>query len=360
VPAVTEKERRAAEEAGVRLVTPPALPGFEKAGEHSLLLGVELPGGFRPEIIIGHDRKTGPHALALANSFPGARRVHFIHTRPEDIEWYKDALGRDDAALEAETRKAQQRQLAEGAQLVAAVGPDLYTAAQTLLYTSRARPPVVRVDPGFEIVERPAEPPPEIQCLVLGRAEDFELKGLDIAAAALGNVARRQKVQPPPRLVVRGAAEGTGAELRARLAGLAGGFLHAEVREYTPDVARLRDDILSASLMLMPSRSEGFGLVGLEAIAAATPILVSRRSGLGTLLRARLGVDAEHFLVEVSDDSEATVAEWERRIEATLMNREAAFSRAEGLRRDLAQTLTWANAVSTLEAAWGPLFSERA
>ena len=37
-------------------------------------------------------------------------------------------------------------------------------------------------------------------------------------------------------------------------------------------------------LLLMPSRTEGFGLTGLEALSAGVPILVSKNSGFGEAL----------------------------------------------------------------------------
>ena len=38
-------------------------------------------------------------------------------------------------------------------------------------------------------------------------------------------------------------------------------------------------------LVLMPSRTEGFGLTGLEALSAGLPVLVSKNSGFGKALR---------------------------------------------------------------------------
>ena len=40
-----------------------------------------------------------------------------------------------------------------------------------------------------------------------------------------------------------------------------------------------------ADLVLIPSRREGFGLTGLEALSAGLPVLVSKNSGFGEALR---------------------------------------------------------------------------
>ncbi len=354
VPEVRGGEELKAKGSGVDLVAPPVRPGF--TGIEGLLLGTPLPNGFKPDLILGHDRKTGPHAVDLAGKLEGARRVHFVHTRPEDIEWYKDRLGDDDAAIKAEVRRLLQTQLAESAALVVGVGPELFGAVSSLVFLASPRPPVHRFDPGFHKIERPSDLPLEFHCLVLGRAEDSMLKGLDIAARAISGVARRAKVTRSPRMIVRGAPAGTGAELRRRLAQFAVHTLDIEVREYSSDVEQLQRDILLSSLVLMPSRSEGFGLVGLEAIAAGTPVLVSDRSGLASLLRERLGKEAEPLVVETHETLEKAAPEWERHIEASLLDRPAAFARAAVLREKLLETLTWGAAVTSLENAWEVLF----
>ena len=46
----------------------------------------------------------------------------------------------------------------------------------------------------------------------------------------------------------------------------------------------LKRSFLEVDLVLMPSRSEGFGLTGLEALSAGLPVLVSSNSGFGEAL----------------------------------------------------------------------------
>lgn len=352
VPEATDKERSTAETSGVQLICPAAQPGLEGT---ELLLTTALPPDFEPALVIGHDRKTGPHARALTQRYAHAKFVLFLHTRPEDIEWHKDKLGPDDAATTSEQRKRMQETLASSAALVVGVGPVLATSARTLVYLAKPSPIVHQLDPGFRLVDRPADLPPESQCLLLGRAEDFSLKGLDIAARALGEVTRRNRLDMPPRLIVRGAPIGTGVALRAQLIALGGGELEVEVRNYSPDVELLRRDIQNASLVLMPSRSEGFGLVGLEAIAANTPVLLSSRSGLAKLLSTRLGQHAHVAIVDTYEDLAASSQEWERNIEGVLIDRQAAFLRAQTLRGKLKDIFDWPSAIRLLEGAWEPL-----
>lgn len=356
VPESTEQEQDAAEMVNVLLVSPPLEPGLE--GTERLLMNTPLPHGFSPKFVIGHDRKTGPHAKVLTQQFSDTKFVLFVHTRPEDIEWHKDKLGPDDAATTAEARKRLLEQLAASAALVVGVGPALAKSAETLVFLADTQPLVHQLNPGFRALARQPRVPPEIHCLLLGRAEDCTLKGLDIAAQALGAVTQRNRLESAPRLVVRGAPIGTGRELREKLIDLAGGKLDVEIRDYSPDVDLLQRDILMSSLVLMPSRSEGFGLVALEAIAAKTPVLVSDRSGIATLLREKLGNDAKSMIVETRDNATWSAQEWERSIEAVLLDRGAAFKRAQALHEKLGDSFNWQEAIRQLEAAWRPLLSD--
>ncbi len=356
VPEASEQERTEAEQAGILLLTPEVEPGL--SGTDRLLLNMQLPESFVPDLIIGHDRKTGPHAKVLAQKYDRAKFVLFIHTRPESIEWYKDKLGPDDQAYTAEERRTLQTSLASSAAIVVGVGPALTLAARSLVYLAEPMPLVHQLDPGYRTVTRPSNLPPEIVCLLLGRAEDYTLKGLDIAAKALGEVTRRGKLTMPPKLIVRGAPAGTGQELRNLLVQFGGAKLDVEVRNYSHDTNLLLKDIQMASLVLMPSRSEGFGLVALEAVAAKTPVLVSDRSGFAFLLKDKLGQDAQYMIVDTHDDLDESAREWERSIEYVLLDRKSAFVRAETLQKKLAEVLDWKKAVRQLEEAWGPLLVE--
>ena len=65
---------------------------------------------------------------------------------------------------------------------------------------------------------------------------------------------------------------------------------------------RLKELFCEADLAMMPSRTEGFGLTGLEALSAGLPILVSGNSGFGDALRSLpLG---KPFVVDSTDPKE--------------------------------------------------------
>ncbi len=123
---------------------------------------------------------------------------------------------------------------------------------------------------------------------------------------------------------------------------------------FTADPGVLEGDLLTASAVLMPSRAEGFGLSGLEAIAYGTPVLISAVSGLAELLDEALHGDRELFemydrvVVHMTGDHDEDVSRWHTAVHAVLFDRKAAFDRAEELRAFLAGRYTWAGAAGTL------------
>jgi glycosyltransferase involved in cell wall biosynthesis len=206
---------------------------------------------------------------------------------PDEIEWFK--LDReDDAGQGADQRTQVELDLARTADLVVTVGPRLHQRYLTELHPLGGLEPL-RFDPGFVATgdDATAVPPgAPWRILVMGRAEDDLLKGLDLAAKAVGTAARRQGSSARLELVIRGAKEEACEGLRSRLIGWSENpSLDVVVKPFTTSAESLDDDMRRASLVLMPSRTEGFGLVGLEAIAAGVPVLVSSESGLGDLLR---------------------------------------------------------------------------
>ncbi len=346
VPIASTEERTMATESGVTLVEARGL------GSTDPLMGLfrpaRMPEGVVPDVVIGHGRITGPAAKAqVEDSFQQARRIHFVHMSAGEIEWHKERSG---AAIRAEEREQQELDLCREADLVVAVGPRLYREVGNLLVSLDRAPPLVRFDPSLGMPGA-TQPPPGLHLLMLGRAEDLKLKGLDIAARAVGALASRPSLETHPTLVVRGAPVATGDELRTALlehAGVVG--LDIRVREYTDEAQRIVEDLKRASVVLMPSRAEGFGLVALEAIAAGIPVLVSDKSGMGELLVEALGpVRAASFVIKVTGDLNVDGEEWARAIESLLRDRPAAFHRIAQVGKELASRYTWEAAIAAVE-----------
>lgn len=321
-----------------------------------------LPSDFTPDLIIGHGRVTGPAAKVLVeDDFPEAKRLHFVHIAPDEIEWFK--LDReDDAGVRAEDRTRIELDLGRSAARVVAVGPRLYGRYLTELHPYNCAKPI-ELDPGFDSRTYDLrEPPPGTpwRVLVVGRMEDYYLKGIDLAARAVGLAAeRRQDGADPLELIVRGARPNTSSKLQDQLRTWSGNpSLNIVVRPFTTDTESLDADVKRASLVLMPSRKEGFGLVGLEAIVAGTPVLVSSESGLGELLWKTIGHEqASRIVVRTTGDPPTDQESWARAVEGVLRDREAAFHRAREVRDLLSTRKTWAGAIAHLLSELGEVIA---
>lgn len=339
-------ERADAADHGVQLLVPPTSGG--QPDPAVLARKPQLPEGVVPDLVIGHSRVTGPAARALAEDhYPQAQRIHVVHMAPDEIEWLKEDRV-DDAGQRAEERTIAEVELGRTAHRLAAVGPRLYKRFVTELDAYDRAETVVRLDPGFDAPPSPQRHPPRgspWRVLVVGRTDDALLKGLDLAARAVGAAVRdRGDTVTPVDLIIRGALPGTSHDLRERIRAWSRlPALDVIVRPYSADGQRLSSDLRTASLALMPSRSEGFGLVGVEAIVAGTPVLVSAESGLGQLLREVLPPDdAQRFVVPMTGDDDKDAAAWGQAVSAVLRNRDAAFTSAAELGATMNRERTWA------------------
>ncbi|WP_116211561.1 glycosyltransferase family 4 protein [Streptomyces olivoreticuli] len=350
VPGASPAEQDDAAAVGVRLIISAPLPGMSE--RQALMRRPCLPAGVVPDVVIGHSRITGQITKALADDhFPYTRRIHCVHMAPDEIEW--NAVDeRGDAGTRAEERSRIELDLARDAALVVAVGPRLHDWLQRDLLDLNDAPQLLRLDPGFDGSELGARQVPggRPQIMLMGRMKDIRVKGVDLAAQAVGHALGLDRPAAEWDFLVRGAAVGTTEDLHAKLLGWTGHrAANVTVRPYTTDHAAIRRDLLRTSLLLMPSRVEGYGLVGQEAIMAGTPVLVSDRSGLGALLREALPPELAHrIVVPVDRDDTVDVPVWGHRIAAMLLDRTAAFATAAAVRDVMASERTWAGATSSL------------
>ncbi|XP_015771016.1 PREDICTED: D-inositol 3-phosphate glycosyltransferase-like [Acropora digitifera] len=131
-----------------------------------------------------------------------------------------------------------------------------------------------------------------------GEDEDFKLKGFDIAA-------RSVTALPDTHLVFVGAPEGKHTDVTKRLLDSGISERRLTVRGFR-DREALKREFCEADLMLMPSRTEGFGLTGLEALSAGLPVIVSKNSGFGEALGSV--PSGSPFVVDPEDPSAWTEA----------------------------------------------------
>ncbi|MFD1660588.1 CATRA conflict system CASPASE/TPR repeat-associated protein [Streptomyces caeni] len=349
----TPQERADAAGGGVRLIDV-AQPGLTR--QAALSVPPAFADGFVPDLVLGHGRVTGPAAKVLVERyFKNAGRLHFLHVEPDQAEAHKPHA-EGDLAQRAEDRTDLELRLCRGALHPMPVGPRLERALwphlRTPEYQDLAAP--VRIDPGFDGETQATPPRPgEIpQILLLGRLEDADLKGLDIAARAVGKAASKAAGPGSWHLLVRGVPDDESEALAAQVEKWVGNSAVDVIpRRYSADPRRIKNDLARASLVLMPSRAEAFGLAGAEAIASGVPVLVSGRSGLGMLLRAQQSPVAARAVVDVEatrGSRKADIQTWAQSIHAVVRSPEAAFRDAAELRKAMAARYTWAAAAATV------------
>jgi hypothetical protein len=197
-----------------------------------------------------------------------------------------------------------------------------------------------------DTIRAPLEGNPQV--LIMGRIDDSEIKGLDIAANAIAFAAgQRASIDPEITMLVLGAPPYESGELRKRILGWTRS-LRPVVRPYTTDASQLDLEFRRTALVLMPSRAEAFGLVGLESIVAGTPVLVSGNSGLGMLLNTVVPEEAASVVCPVTGDMKRDAPAWGSAILTVLRSPREALARAADLREKMAARRTWAMAAEQL------------
>jgi glycosyltransferase involved in cell wall biosynthesis len=349
----TREEIEQAAASGITVLIAQPVPG--RPEESALSRRPRLPDGVVPDVVIGHGRVTGPEAWQLAEEhYPRAQRVHMVHTIPDEIEWEKPET-RHEAGERAELRTLDELSLSKTATLAVGIGPRIHALLQRQQTTFVSRTPPHRCDPGFDLDPRtapnvaPGGGP--VQVLIQGRLRDHGVKGLDITAQALAeavDLLDGMEVE----FVLRGVPDGTHTRFYDQVREWSKHSVRVTPRRFTTEPGELRDELKQTTLVVMPSRAESFGLVGVETIVAGTPILVSANSGLGMLLDEVLDRPAYlRTVVEVSADEAQNRRRWGHAIAAVLRDPAAAFTHAAAVRETMSAARTWAMAAESLLAA---------
>jgi hypothetical protein len=301
--------------------------------------------------VIGHGRVTGPAALnQVTDHFTTAKLIHFLHVAPDEIEVFKADRGRGHSEF-SERRTTVELELARRADHAVAVGPRLHERYLTDLHTQSVR------SGSTQDLTAARVPSPRLRRAGPGRFSSPggwrmpDLKGLDLAAKALGPAVRENHAELPTlEPVARGAPEEEADQLAARLREWADAPpLNVVVRRYSVNQEKLAMDLRQASLVLLPVPRRGIRSGRLGGQAAGIPVLVSSNSGLGSLLTEACGEEARRYVVRMTRDEAVDQDEWARKIGYMLFDRDAAFSRAVALRDQLSREgRTWANAAREL------------
>jgi D-inositol-3-phosphate glycosyltransferase len=193
--------------------------------------------------------------------------------------------------------------------------------------------------------------------LFVGRIQP--LKGLDVAVAALaelvaagrggldGGPDRRRRLAESILVVIGGPSGPHGEEERTRVWQLIGALGLADRVRFVPPQGHemLSTYYRAADVCVVPSRSESFGLVALEASACGLPVVASAVGGLTTLVdHGRTG-----YLVDGRDP-----AVYARHVAEIVLNRDVAESMSVAAARR-ARGYTWSVAAGRLRRLYGTL-----
>jgi len=184
--------------------------------------------------------------------------------------------------------------------------------------------------------DRPRTDAGGVELLFAGRLQP--LKGPDVAVRILAEV-RRHRDDVTLR-IVGGASGGDGVAMSVgSLTALAAELGVAEHVVFEPALpqAELAARLRAADLVLVPSRSETFGLIALEAQACGTPVVAARVPGLevvvaggGTLVDGHDPVDHARAVLDLLADpqrlsdarraglADAAASSWERTVDRLL------------------------------------------
>ena len=273
VPQCSEEDKNVALRHHINIVQAKRRPGFPEELEWLSF----PPENLQIDIIVGHGVKLGHQAQVIRESRK-CKWVQVVHTDPEELGMFKSYAN---PILKGEEKHNVEVELCELADFVVGVGPKLSEAFRS--YLRYCNQTILDFTPGvfdeFMSVRQVSDERKPRKILVFGRgdAEDFKLKGFDIAAKAVVTL-------PETHLVFVGAAEGSHQEIAKRLLSCDIPANRLKVRSFVKSRESLKHLFCEVDLVLMPSRTDGFGLTGLEALSAGLPVLVSKNSGFGEAL----------------------------------------------------------------------------
>ena len=328
-----DRDRDDARKYGVNLITAQSVPGSTDPLDWLKIPPPELP---HPDIVIGHGRKFGSPAFFIVH-VTKCKWVQFVHVFCEDLGKYKKtAVAATDTIEENEKKHKMEIELCKAADAVVAIGSRL----QEKYSRSLPNVKVEIITPGiFEKFSSESQLAIDrsvvrkFNVFMFGRAtfEDLTLKGYDIVANAIGSLGKKFE------LTFVGSSPGEHQKVEQW-------FLEKTcitrnqltIRGFCSEQDQLKMMFHQSDLVALPSRTEGFGLVALEAISAGVPVLVSGESGIAEALQEVEG--GKSVIVESDDDAN----EWAQRIkEVSSQIPEDRQTNAAQLRENYKKIYSW-------------------
>ena len=325
-----ESDREDARKNGVNIITAKSIPGTSDRLEWLRLPPSELS---HPDVVIGHGRKFGTPAYSITQ-ITKCKWIQFVHVFCEDLGKYKQT--ETDAVEENEKKHKEEIKLCKESNCVVAVGSRLQQKYTRCLPNTK----VHIITPGIldkfvslsdQKLANVSHSPDEFSVFVFGRGsyEDLSLKGYDIIANALGSLGEKFKMtfvgspEGQHRIIMDWFLQNTSITRR-----------QLTVRGYCNQDA-VKEMFYAADLVAMPSRTEGFGLIALEAISAGVPVLLTSESGIAKALEQ---IDGGKSVIIESEDPN----EWSEKIRILYEKKpEERLNTAIKLRESYNKTFPW-------------------
>ena len=296
LPKCSEEDKKAADSHAISILEAARVPGYNELDWLSF-----PPDHLTIDVVVGHGVKLGRQAQVIRRSHK-CKWVQVVHTDPEELGMFKSY---ENPISAGEEKHDIEIELCQKADFVVGVGPKLAEAFRKYLGFCKKHQDVFEFTPGIfdEFLSVEQVPDERRQCSVLvfgrGDAEDFKLKGFDIAARSVAALSDTV-------LVFVGAPHGKHEEFAKRFVEFGVPEKRLRVKGYMDSREALKRLFCQVDLVLMPSRTEGFGLTGLEALSAGLPVIVSENSGFGEALGSvRRG---SLFVIDSEDPSVWTAA----------------------------------------------------
>ncbi|XP_019616577.1 PREDICTED: uncharacterized protein LOC109464089 [Branchiostoma belcheri] len=354
----TEEDRKCAEADAVELILPTHSQGDTRKPSLDWLT-FDHPARY-PSLpkdvgyIVGQAEVTSKAAAAIQEQrFPQANLGLVIETIPEDTEKYKE----EEKAMCIGEMEDSIRQDAEKADTVFSVGHNIFdhfTNSFCAIPENKKPTHLLFLPKPSDLFQNNTVKYRETNervVLSIGGVNKVErVKGYDLAAKSLVMVAETSLEKILWRICDISEEEFQ-ATMSILQASINSGKLIPTLypRCTQEDICR---HMQQAHLVLMPSRAEPFGLVGLEAMAAGVPVLISDQSGLATLVK-KVIPEFHHSVLEIEGDDSVDVGRWASQIKTVLRMSEAEFRRATDLKVKLLKSRYWEESHQQLLQAFG-------
>ncbi|CAH1258707.1 ANKRD28 [Branchiostoma lanceolatum] len=356
----TEEDKRCAANDGVNLILPKRKgdmrPSLDWLTYYNSVHYPNIPRNL--QYIVGYADVTSKAAKNIKEErCQEAKLVLFNHEMPDDNTTKKAADKVTTIIKDAKSADA-----------VFSVGNRIYTHFETKYRSLEEIEPrhhylfLPRASPVFEATGSQPGGGERLVLIFARMSEVMAQKGLDLAARAMGYAA--QKIGNMSWVVrwIQEDEDDWEKNKKTLEKKIQSPTIKPTIRPYgtQEEIAR---DIQHAHLVMVTSRSEPFGLVGLEAIAAGIPVLIPDQSGLADMIKDlirnnKCHADMRHRILVTSagpkeSDMDATARRWADKISDSLEFSSHEFEKAAEFKKKLLESKYWEESHNNLLRVFG-------